>query len=322
MAGVPRHKIYGGRGLGRGGGGYVSAPPTGFSAGGGGAISAPPAPYSPIASQTFAPLVPLQDYLFFSGNPQTGNATQKSFYALCGDEPPTVVDGYAKWGVIDRPLRQGLTIPQGFNPAKVQINLRFGIWDGRFRFHGWDTSPAAASQNELDIDTLHWMAGGGDSTRSGASPLVTLQAFSAQDPSQLIDLVPRQYWGVGWVVDAGIQWGTSLREPSTGRRIYQEASFTLLAFAAAPGQKATPPSTNQAGGYFRVKNKNHDTMIGIATAPSGNAPPAEWERLAYKISIASQNNPCRGTSLHLARKSIVHFHIPLGTAVWVPSHFI
>ena len=130
---------------------------------------------------------------------------ERQFSVLCGDNPPTITDGYGKWAVIDRPLRQGVSIPQGFNPARVKVELRFGVWDGRFGNKGWDVSTTAAEAVEQDIDDLHWMAGG--NALGGPSPVVYMDAYTmTQNGLARTDLVPRQYHGVPWetLVSVGV----------------------------------------------------------------------------------------------------------------------
>src|ERR1700757_2276383 len=102
----------------------------------------------------FQSVVPGVTTLSFQGHSLIRQSeAPKVFSAVCGDNPPTIVGGYGKWTVIDRPLRQGVTVPTGFDPARVQVNIRFGVWDGSLGFNGWDTSVAAAEQNETYIDT-------------------------------------------------------------------------------------------------------------------------------------------------------------------------
>ncbi len=262
----------------------------------------------------------------FQRNKQGGH-NQRQFNALCGDNPPTITDGYGKWAVIDRPLRQGVSIPQGFNPARVKVELRFGIWDGRFkkrdangilRGSGWDTSDTAAAEVESNIDDLHWMAGG--NALAGPSPVVYMDAYSINDNGLVrTDLTPRQYRGVPWVIDgATMTWGSSLRHQN-GSRLFQDASFELLGYSPVQGGATAPvQQTRLAGGFF-VTNDTVNTALGIAASNSSRAPDALWQSLATKLINDPRNNPCRGTRLRLERRSI-YWVIPSGTAVWTPNH--
>jgi hypothetical protein len=243
----------------------------------------------------------------------------RQFRVLCGDNPPTIIDGYGKWAVIDRPLRQGLTVPQGFNPAKLKVEIRFGIWDGRFGFDGWDTSSTASGEVEKNIDDLHWMAGG--NALSGPSPLVYMDSYNLRKGTAVRnDLVPKQYRGVPWIISDGIEWGPSLRHREGGR-IYQDATFNVMGFSSEKSANPSiPEQTRLAGGYFQT-NGTYRTTYSIAAAHSSRTPEVMLEYLARKICKQDRNNPVRGTTLHLSRRSI-YWQMPLGIDVWVPSHQI
>lgn len=267
---------------------------------------------------TLGGVIPGVSFLHFTGY-SIVNAHEKPrpFSAACGDDPPTITDGYAKWTVIDRPLRQGVTIPTGFNPAKVKVSVRFGVWDGLFGYEGWDTSPRAALHNEEQIDTLHWMAGG--NFEGGPSPIVYMHAYTPNLGESYLN--PHPYWGVGWVIDGGVEWGKSLRNPQNGCRIYQEASFSLMGFlgvnVGTPKDKSTPGGFGAAntGRYFRTTAATHTAQkIAAKFVPGGFQ-----DVLASQILSDPQNNPCRGSRISLSRKS-TRWPMPSGLQVWVPAH--
>ena len=256
----------------------------------------------------------------FERNAQGGH-NQRQFNVLCGENPPQIVDGYGKWNVIDRPLRQGVTIPQGFNPAKLKVEVIFGIWDGRFGKNGWDKSATAADEVESNIDDLHWMAGG--NAIAGPSPVVYMDSYRLAGGKLFrTKLVPPQYWGVPWVITDGITWGNALRLPHgsrAGSRVYQEASFNLLGYTPASGNVLPPPEqTRLAGGFFTVTSTVR-TARAIASANSSRVPLQFTEQLATQILSDPRNNPCRSSRLKLERRSI-DWAIPVGTAVFVPAH--
>jgi len=236
--------------------------------------------------------------------------------ALCGDDPPKITDGYAKWNVIDRPLRQGVTVPAGFNPAQMAISLRLGIWDGRFNHGGWDVSADAAQAVETMVDDLHWMAGG--NFEAGPSPIVRVKSLTGRGNNQTF-LVPRQYWGVGWVINGGIEWGNSLRHRN-GSRLYQEATFTLLGYTSLGGHPP-PVKTVLGGGFFKTSPQIR-TALGIAASRSSRSPQAYHETLARRILRHPRNNPCHRSRIKLERRSIHWQMPPTGLDVWVPEHNI
>lgn len=264
--------------------------------------------------------VPAAAYLTFQGSAfsrnKSGGHNLREVNALCGDDPPMITDGYAKWTVIDRPLRQGVTVPQGFNPAQMKVSIRLGVWDARFDRRGWDTSARAAQAVEDDVRNLHWMAGG--NFEAGPSPIVYVDSYQDVGRGTRSHLVPRDYWGVGWVINAGIDWGNSLRH-SNGSRIYQEATFTLLGYTAL----GTPPPAHkhtEGGGFFKT-TAHARTALAIAAAASGHAPEALLRSLAQTILQSPRNQPCRGSRVSLQRR-VITWKMPIGLSVWVPDHHI
>ena len=262
---------------------------------------------------------PNNDYINILGAPfqgQPNSLNNPNLHVLCGDNPPTVTAGYGIWSVIPRPLFQGITVPQGFEPARMKVELRFGIWDGRYGKKGWDGSPGAAMEVEREISVLHWMAGGGQTT--GPSPAISISSSSKIDGQETPTyLVPYDYWNTTWVIDGGIDWsGKSIREQTTGGRIWQDASFTALAYLSIG---VSPPKlpTSESGGYFKVTSQIN-TIYGIAASPSSNS--IDPASLAADIAKAPQNNPCTGTSLKLERKSTTTYKLHVGLNVWVPPH--
>lgn len=242
-----------------------------------------------------------------------GKHNERQFYALCGANPPTITAGYGKWNVVDRPLRQGVTIPTGFDPAKLHVQLLFGVWDGRFNFSGWDKSKFAGQAVEQDIDDLHWMAGG--NSLGGPSPNIYIWSGKRDNQTRL---VPKQYWNVGWVVTGGITWGQSWRN-RFGDRIYQEAEFDLLGYSGVknPGPKIKSVTD---GGYFTTTAAVR-TAYGIAAAQSSHSSADNIEILARRILAQGRNNPCHGSRVKLERRS-VHWKMPIHLKVWVPQHHV
>lgn len=254
----------------------------------------------------------------FQTNAQGGH-NANYLEVLCGDNPPTIVDGYGQWTIIPRPLRQGLTVPQGFNPAKLKIEVRFGVWDGRFQFHGWDTRPIAAQYVEDSIDSLHWMAGGNE--LGGPSPVVWIDSYRLSAGKTVpTDLMPKQYRGVPWIIDSGINWNDSLRDRQ-GSRIYQEADFTVTGYTIPTGGPPAPTKSAASDGGFFKTNAQVRTTFGIASSSSAHVIESYYESLARTICKDPRNNPCRGTRLKLERRGI-HWEIPPAVDVWVPTHTI
>src|SRR5581483_6732395 len=157
-------------------------------------------------------------YLSFQGVGFSSGYRQ-SFDVLCGDNPPTVTAGYANWTNVKRPLQRSLTIFEGYEPATMTVEVRFGQWANN---GSWQTDDTAGQKNENDIGKLEWMAG--SNFQQGPSPAIYVWSHSTQGGDT--DLIPRQYRGLPWIISGGVQWGKSIRNPN-GYRIWQDATFTL-----------------------------------------------------------------------------------------------
>lgn len=259
-------------------------------------------------------------YLTFEGRGLSSGHT-RSFDVLAGDNPPTITGGYANWQIVARPMQRGLTIPSGYDPIQMTVEVRFGRWTAQ---GGWLTDDAHAKptrryngsgNTEDDIATLEWMAG--SNFISGPSPVVYVWSHSSSGGDTA--LVPPQYSkpapsGFPWII-TGLTWGKAIRNPN-GYRTWQDATVVLsnyLNFGAPPA-----PDTNLQGGYF-VSKPGRDTALTIAAAPSSRSPLVDHRVLAKRILSDPKNNPCKGTRINLQRRS-VSWTISHGTNVWVPQH--
>lgn len=109
--------------------------------------------------------------------------TAFSFSAYAGDKPPTIVAGYAKLSVLDRPERVGLSVFDGYDPSQLKVPIRFESRDG--------------TQVEADIALLEYMAGRGNppgdlgpGSSVGAPPILHI---SVTDGDQVVPLIPNNY---------------------------------------------------------------------------------------------------------------------------------
>lgn len=258
----------------------------------------PPAPARP------AP--PVRNiYLSFQGVGFTSGA-KRSFDVVCGQSPPTITGGYANWQPLQRPMQRSLTMLQGYDPVTMTVDIIFGVWGAQ----GWQQDDTTAGKVETDIGKLEWMAG--SNFTAGPSPVVYAFSHSAQGGDT--DLIPPQYRGIPWIV-TGLQWGTSYRN-SAGSRIWQEANLTLQNYL----NLGAPPAadTSATGGYF-ISKAGRDTALLIAGAPSVNSPTVDHSVLAGRICEDAKNNPCKGSTIRLRRKS-VYWPIRHGIPVWVAAH--
>ena len=263
------------------------------------------------------------DYLTFKGYGFDG---ARQFSVMCGDDPPTVAGGYAKWTVVDRPLQRGATVFQGYDPITMTVNLRFGIWDNT---NGWHTSDQAKDTDgytvEQCIAALEWMAGA--QTYSGQSPIVMVNTYNSSGAGT--NLVPNQYQSVGnsfsskdskyfWVIGNGITWGTSIRSDrgagdGQAGRVYQECSLTLTNW-----QGFTAPPIAKAPGTHVTTSLGRDTCLLLANLPQVG-PAFNPQALAQAIRSSSRNNPITKSKIHLS-SHMLNWKIPDGKSVFIPSH--
>lgn len=256
------------------------------------------------ASPEYPALVAVSNvYITFTGTGFFSGATRQ-FTVMAFNTPPTPTGGYAIWQPVARPLRRALTVFQGFNPQELTLDILFARWDQN---NGWGSDDQTGMLVEADINKLEWM--GGQNYIHSQSPAVTLAASNSSG-----DLIPGPYQNLTWVV-TGITWGRAWRSPG-GFRVWQEANVTLQAYlnigAPAPRDSRTP-------GAFFTSRPGRDTALLIARAPQVRAPGRDVQTLARDILHASQNNPLRGTSIKLERRS-VSWRIRHGLNVWVPAH--
>jgi hypothetical protein len=264
------------------------------------------------------------DYIQLRG--YSGTSAPRFLSVLCGQDRPVIMDGYAMWTTVPRPLRTGVTTFQGYNPAKMTLSLTFGIWTGLgTATGGWECGPEAGQMVEADIATLEWMAGANFNV--GSSPYVYVNSYG--NSGGTTNLVSSQYQETSgasksttdtkrwpWVIDSGIQWGTAIGN-NQGDRVYQECTLSLTNFQGF----SKPPTTQSNGAHFKT-SAGRDTILSIANAPANSA--LSPGLLATAIQQSSQNNPVPGTGGHLKlAKWSLHKHIGAPGkyyTIWVPGH--
>lgn len=257
-------------------------------------------------------------YLSFYGVDLAGGGNVQKFQAMVGDNAPTVTGGYAKWNVVDRPLMRSVTIFAGYEPAQMKVEVRFGQWNP-----GWETGPNASQKTENDIAALDMMAGSVGHYNAGPPQIVYVAAYSNQ--TGMSDLIPPKYQFTPysgsklfpWVVN-GLQWGTSYRNPSTGQRVYQEATVTLLQYLGTIGSPKAPAAPTQKSGGWFIAKAGRDTALLIAGAPSSMSPNEDHKILAQRMVNANGPYP-NAKNPTLGLRSI-NQKIKLNKPVWVPSH--
>lgn len=149
--------------------------------------------------------------------------TNDRFHVLAADEAPRIVDGYAKFEVVDRPERTGLTVFTGYNPVVMEVPIRFEAF----------LSPEEADQVERDIALLERMAGRGEFAGAARGEPAVIRISTTNARGQVVPLVPRNYqWTTGnphapvWRV-TNIDWDTNPLRARGGSRVRQGAVVTV-----------------------------------------------------------------------------------------------
>jgi hypothetical protein len=190
-----------------------------------------------------------------------------SFDVLAGDQPPRIIDGYAKFSVEDRPERVGLTRFDGYNPMVMEVPVRFEAGAmaskhlGLPSMHGAHISGGTTfvmhpsvtlagrakpkgpqplvstlrTGNEVERDCLllERMAGRGNfhGAAVGQPPVIRVSTTNAS--GLVIPLIPENYqWSRANPAAhlwrvAGIEWDSDPWRDGRGQRIRQLATVTL-----------------------------------------------------------------------------------------------
>lgn len=171
-----------------------------------------------------------------------------SFHVLAGDNPPRIVDGYAKLTTVDRPERVGLTVFEGYNPVVMEVPVRFESSRGSNR--GMDI--------EADIALLERMAGRGMGADAiGPPPVVKVTVTNG---ASVVPLIPHNYQrsdqnksGPLWRI-ANIEWddstGSGVLRNHAGNRVrqlavvtlHQHTKLNLLSRSATVRARSKPPA--------------------------------------------------------------------------------
>jgi hypothetical protein len=150
---------------------------------------------------------------------------------LAGDGAPTITAGYAKYEIVDRPGRAGITHFTGYDPIVMEVPIRFQ----------WTTKSAGGEpqgeQIEDDIALLERMAGRGvfAGASFGRPGRVRVQT---SDGSRTVPLIPANYQPGPqnpnppvWVI-SDIDWDTGPLRNRAGNRIVQLATVELTQYVS------------------------------------------------------------------------------------------
>lgn len=153
-----------------------------------------------------------------------GKLRENASFSVLADKKPRIIDGYANLETVDRKLREGLTVPGGYNPLKMEVSVIF-----RPLVRG---SIEGAGVMD-DIELLEQMAGRGQfaGSASGRPPVIRVSTTNAA--GKVIPLIPYNYqWSAGnkaaplWYV-AGIDWDENARSNASANVIHLPTVITL-----------------------------------------------------------------------------------------------
>lgn len=143
-------------------------------------------------------------------------------HVLGGEGPPTIVAGYAKLDIIERPERTGLTSFTGYDPLMMSVPVMFDIASGR-----------TAREVERDIDLLERMAGRGDHPGAAVGPPAVVRLSTTNNQGDIVPLIPLNYqWSRQnpsaplWRI-ANIEWDEGALRNRWGYRTRQLATVSV-----------------------------------------------------------------------------------------------
>jgi hypothetical protein len=149
-------------------------------------------------------------------------AKSESFHALAGDQAPLIADGYAKFEIVDRPERVGLSHFTGYSPTAMDVAI---VFDNVLSGEGVNI--------EQDIRLLERMAGRGAFAGSAVGPPPVIRVSSTNGNGDVVPLIPSNYqWSSQnptaplWRI-SGLDWDAEPLRNNSGNRIRQKVTVNL-----------------------------------------------------------------------------------------------
>jgi hypothetical protein len=172
---------------------------------------------------------------------------------LAGQTPPRIVEGYAKYDIVDRPSRAGLTHFVGYDPIVMEVP----VW-----FEWSSLSPGGEPEGdgvEDAIAMLERMGGRGIGSTSAVGRPGRVRVTTERNGSP-VPLIPASYQPgrqnpnpPAWVV-SGIDWDDAPWRNKAGNRIRQFATVTLTQYISPVAEgplSVTDRSRARNGGIRR-----------------------------------------------------------------------
>lgn len=243
------------------------------------------------------------------------------FVAIAGEGGPTVTGGFAKWNIIARPQRVGMTVLDGYDPITMDVPI---VFDNVVN------TLDAQMPVETAVQILEWMAGRGilfdgkvGHPGQGDSPLVKVQTVDGA--GNKIPLVPLQYQtdDLNWIV-TGLAWDGNPLRNEHGHRMRQKVTVTLTQHVGGPGtsydstttrDRARRAASNAGSTAFKVTAQNN-TIRKIVTFRAHNT------SHAAAVETLQLNRSDKSLRLGPSVDADLTKHLPLGTKIRVPNHLI
>lgn len=193
--------------------------------------------------------------------------------ALLGPEGAKITGGYGNWEVSEVPRDVGITEWKGRTNYAMDIDLLYDGWithpirpDLPASFIGHPKLPQGVRMSRSDRHaraTHHPAVGGGvwieDWLKRLEDLAICLPHEDAPHSVRVFGAVPHPE--VRWVIQS-IDWGDSIRDKRTGRRMRQQATVHLLEYNQPTDLKKLPRSkkktdTKKKGHKHKGEDKNH-----------------------------------------------------------------
>lgn len=207
---------------------------------------------------------------------RTHHPTEMSVKCLLGPDPVRVTDGYAKWTVVDRKKRRGITEWVGTNPLTVEVGFLIDYFDDP------DDNPGLRCQRDIrDLEEMAGLNFDGDVK----PPECLWDANAPHDNAEAAHL--------RWIVFK-LEWGDSMFNKE-GNKVRQGGTITLMqsvtdafitATGAAKNRKKTGQNKPKKKKLYTVK-KSDSTLKEIAQNELGNA--NLWTKIAKLNGLRSPN---------------------------------
>jgi hypothetical protein len=249
---------------------------------------------------------------------------------LCGDHAPTITGGFAKWVVIDRPQRIGMTVLQGYDPYVMTLDLLFDAvvaqakWDNTSPSQRLEkTSPGVGVEDALQ--KLDFMAGRGYLNKrptGGDSPLIQVSSASVKAPGSnptATNLIPPNMQNRAYIL-TGLTYDASPLRAQNGDRIRQQVTVVLTQYIDSPGAHLDSSAYRQAltsadGSKYKVfrLTKVNNTILKITVNLANNTNFAAAQAVLQANRYGNAELICGRTV-----KEDLTKHNALGTPVRVP----